>query len=360
MALPKGWEETANEWRVRLRAPGRFTRIRPKPLEGVQGVYMVGGPLKASDRERARHARGAFVPQALRFKKTDWPSLTAAVGWFQASRFAGEQPNPPATELHLRDRAARSLDLTHMVGERGPKTFQARNRLAKWLDETSTYSVARPYRGALADIRHLEELSGGRANPPAKGSSLLEAYRVNALAAIARLVTTETELQSLFVQALEMIDRGAPIPEWIRTRARGLQLEKMARLEQVKTAVERHGAALGEFDVPKAPRRKNPAGQGRAAAVDLYRQFHGVAPKSFHTETIPDLTQLVHLGCALRIDYQAARPRGPRGTPYRHAFAPGSELFTDRTGRALVILGNLKVSRAPRGRFGYIRAGARA
>ena len=33
-----------------------------------------------------------------------------------------------------RQKAALSLDRTHSVGERGPKTFNARDNLARWLD----------------------------------------------------------------------------------------------------------------------------------------------------------------------------------------------------------------------------------
>lgn len=33
-----------------------------------------------------------------------------------------------------RDLAAKALDLTHRIGERGPKTFNARRRVAEWLD----------------------------------------------------------------------------------------------------------------------------------------------------------------------------------------------------------------------------------
>lgn len=33
-----------------------------------------------------------------------------------------------------RELAAKSLDLTHAIGERGPKTFLARKRVAEWLD----------------------------------------------------------------------------------------------------------------------------------------------------------------------------------------------------------------------------------
>lgn len=34
----------------------------------------------------------------------------------------------------LRNQAAEALDATHAVGERGPRTMNARNRLATWLD----------------------------------------------------------------------------------------------------------------------------------------------------------------------------------------------------------------------------------
>jgi hypothetical protein len=439
VALPRGWDETAGEWRVRLRAPGRFVRIRPKPLEGVKGVYMVGGPLKRGDREHGRHAGGAFVPQALRFKKTDWPSLTAAVGWFQASRFAGgELDNPPKGSLPQIERAynegynngridksighrsdyaftpepsdslehsdsgvrwrtaytmgyrdgwngaARRRSFNPPRRRRGEKIERKTVRSDFWIESATSEELAAdpssPYRmvttgGQRFGLSVLDAIRAqkegleyrGRGTPPAleenpppirRGQLRLGSFRAGVDAAIEKLVTTETELNALMVQALELVDRGAPVPAWIRERARGLHLERTAQLEAVRTAVARHGAVLEEL-APSSRRRGNPSGDRRAAA-ELYRTFHGgAAPRDFHFEQIPDLSQLVHLGRALRVDYQAARPRGSTNTPYRHEFDSGSELFTDRTGRALVILGNLKVSRAPRGRFGYIRAGAR-
>lgn len=458
MALPRGWDETANEWRVRLRAPGRFTRIRPKPLEGVKGVYMVGGPLKTGDRERGLHAAGAFVPQALRFKKADWPSLTAAVGWFQASRFSGgELDNPPRRAgklmqrgwraLILRERGAMALDQTHVMGERGPKTMEARRRLSQWLDK-GYHGYVRPYRGIESDIQHLEHVAQAegtqtmwrRANPPLSdefvraavtraisvweradiaavreanrqaelrargerptpreagelvvleakadaalervralqeiahgesrlanpvarrgraGSSRLKAFRHGAEGAVEELVKTESELAGLVSQVLELSERGEKPPAWILDRARGLQLERRAQLEAVQTAVARHRAAVEEFSTPKA-RRANPAG-ARADAVRMFKQFHGgKAPTGYRFQRLPDLSQLVTLGRAVSIDYQLEPhvARGSRNTPYTHSFGSGSTLLTDPTGRALVIVGNLRVSRSPRGRFGYIR-----
>jgi hypothetical protein len=210
------------------------------------------------------------------------------------------------------------------------------------------------YRDGWNGSDRRRSFGGERENPP----RAVQASRAAASVAIDKLVHIETEISALFVQALELQSRGERMPDWMADRIRGAQLEKKAALEDVRQAVGRHGATIEEFHVPRS-RRANPSARGgRAAAVKLYQEFHGVAPKGFTTRNVPDLSQLVHLGRALRVDYQAARPRGPRGTPYRHAFDAGSELFTDRTGRALVILGNIKVSRAPRGRFGYIRAGA--
>jgi len=211
------------------------------------------------------------------------------------------------------------------------------------------------YRDGWNGVARRRDFGSTRANPPHR----LEAFRLGATEAIVRLVTTETELQTLMVQALELADRGAPIPEWIRTRARGLQLEKMARLEDVKTAVARHGAAIEEFsESPAKGRRANPAG-ARADAVRMFKQFHGGRPPTgYRYQRVPDLSQLVTLGRVVSIDYQLEPhvARGKRNTPYRHAFDRGSTLLTDPTGRALVIVGNVKVSRSPRGRFGYIRA----
>jgi hypothetical protein len=53
----------------------------------------------------------------------------------------------------LIERAARALDLTHRCGERGPRTWLARNRLATALD------LNRPLR--LAEIAWLEHVAAG-------------------------------------------------------------------------------------------------------------------------------------------------------------------------------------------------------
>ena len=38
----------------------------------------------------------------------------------------------------LKERAATALDYTHAIGERGPKTYMARQLLANWLDGAPT------------------------------------------------------------------------------------------------------------------------------------------------------------------------------------------------------------------------------
>ena len=52
----------------------------------------------------------------------------------------------------LEQRAAAALDKTHAIGERGPKTFNARQRIALALDSTSKV--------AIADVRWLEQVGG--------------------------------------------------------------------------------------------------------------------------------------------------------------------------------------------------------
>lgn len=595
MALPEGWEETSGEWRVRLKDPARFVRIRPKTLAGVKGVYMVGGPIKGQG--------SSWVPQAIRFKKTDWPSLTAAVGWYEASHFPLHRENPPVNEqtvvgirLQSRNRRHVSLmwsdgkitrtkiaDAVELVGTsrmqdaldhpakwivigqlrdnpgivdairagdrvtivnrfgqkqtgravmrsshggwvlnlggahgtpgladesnivkvspakqrknprgkyriltvpeqhqlriakdtlrmsdagarimggmtkgearamirrflgakaldffdhakprenpargRGPyrihvgytpsgrdryryfatledataaaeRVFQATGVVVSvtttpgkpiprgaWIESSTPEELAAdpgsPYRmvttggqrfglsvldGIRAQKEGLEYRGRGKApdtleNPPRlrRGQLRLGAFRAGAEQAVEALSKTETELGAATAQAFELAERGEKVPAWLRDRVRGLELERKSQLEELRTAIGRHAAVLEELTPATRATRKNPAGDSRKAAAALYREFHGVAPQSFHFEKIPDLSQLLHLGNALRVDYRAARARGAANTPYRHEFSRGSELFTDRTGRALVILGNLKVSRAPRGRFGYIRAGS--
>lgn len=51
------------------------------------------------------------------------------------------------------DRIAKALDLTHAVGERGPRTFNARQRLATHLDTGCTY------RGVKTDLAWLTQLA---------------------------------------------------------------------------------------------------------------------------------------------------------------------------------------------------------
>lgn len=490
MSLPSGWEETSGEWRVRLKDPARFVRIRPKTLAGVKGVYMVGGPIKGQG--------PSWVPQALRFKKSEWPSLTAAVGWYEASKFSVRE-NPPVSartvvgiRLQSRNRRHVSLmwsdgkitrtkiaDAVDLVGTsrmqdaldhpakwivigqlrenpspakpranpRGkyriltvPEQHQlriakdtlrmsdagarimggmtkdearavirrflgakaldffdhARPRknpgrrenqpggkfnpgdrvalhpgLSEWMQGDRYGNVVRVKRTGYVEVRldsgrvrrflpDLLTLEERAENPPRlrRGQLRLGAFRAGAEKAVEALSKTETELGAATAQAFELADRGEKVPDWLRERVRGLELERKAQLEALRMAIGRHAAVLEELTPATRATRKNPAGDSRKAAAALYREFHGVAPQSFHFEKIPDLSQLLHLGNALRVDYRAARARGAANTPYRHEFSRGSELFTDRTGRALVILGNLKVSRAPRGRFGYIRAGA--
>ncbi len=386
MTLPHGWRETEprsnrpGTWRFQVRSPKRFrmTTLRTVPLEGIRGVKLIAGKLRPGDQELERHGEDAMVPQAVLFDKAAWPQFRDALAW-QRDHFSA-MDNPPRRRRGCRanpgERSAAWVTFSPIAfGVGGGPKFRLESTDPEQPSERfGTITDANRYatREGEPAGEHAMRFPwartgphfpvGTKKNPPSgriyRGQLRLGSFRAGVSEAIEKLVTTETELTALMAQALELVDRGAAVPEWIRTRARGLQLERTAQLEAVKTAVARHGAVLEEF-APPASRRANPSGD-RAAAVKLYREFHGAAPQSFHTQKIPDLRQLVHLGRALRVDYQAARSRGPRGTPYRHEFAAGSELFTDRTGRALVVLGNLKVSRAPRGRFGYIRAGAGA
>jgi hypothetical protein len=74
--------------------------------------------------------------------------------------------NPSDAEV-WRDRAAAALDLTHRIGERGPKTFQARERVAAWLDIGG--------RVPKADIQWLEKVSK-RANPAEAAAEMSERF----------------------------------------------------------------------------------------------------------------------------------------------------------------------------------------
>ena len=390
MTLPKGWRETETRsnrpgtWRFQVRSPKRFraTTLRTVVLEKIRGVKLIAGKLLAGDHELARHGADVMVPQAVVFSKADWPQFRDALQW-QRDHFTAidnPRPNPydngwsiPRGTFPRRKNPPKGSEpqiaraynegynngrIDKSIGHRSDYAFtsesgdslESSDSGVRW---RTAYTMG--YRDGWNGVARRRDFGSTRANPPHR----LEAFRLGATEAIVRLVTTETELQTLMVQALELADRGAPIPEWIRTRARGLQLEKMARLEDVKTAVARHGAAIEEFsESPAKGRRANPAG-ARADAVRMFKQFHGGRPPTgYRYQRVPDLSQLVTLGRVVSIDYQLEPhvARGKRNTPYRHAFDRGSTLLTDPTGRALVIVGNVKVSRSPRGRFGYIRA----
>lgn len=68
-----GWDESANEYRYRIREPELFLRLRINRLKGIEGVYQVGGPLK-SDPD------GPWKVQSVRFKKKNW-TLAEAKKW---------------------------------------------------------------------------------------------------------------------------------------------------------------------------------------------------------------------------------------------------------------------------------------
>ena len=62
-----------------------------------------------------------------------------------------------ATQQELKIRAAAALDMTHHVGLRGPKTINARERLALALDKGR--------RVLVPDIRWLEHVASIEPNP---------------------------------------------------------------------------------------------------------------------------------------------------------------------------------------------------
>lgn len=302
MNLPTGWDETPNEWRYRLRDPRRFTRIRPKRFRGVKGVYLVGGPLKPADPEQDEHTRGAYVEQAIRFRKAHW-TLPAALS-FQKTHYA-RHGNPP----------------------REIEPSRAKQR---------------------------RENTDPRAYAPAE-----ERAQAAAMAAIDSLVRQQTELSAALAQLREKLDRGI-LPElWELNRLSGARESVERAGAAVRAAVARHGAVIEEFHVPakrSEARRRNPPRGGAEDARRLYREFHGAREHNAKLQRIPDLDRLVHLGPALEVHYRPAVARGPRNTPYRHEFKPGAQLLAPPGGGALVILGpHIRVSRAPRGRLGYIR-----
>jgi len=394
MALPRGWAETLNEWRRRLRDPARFSRIRSKPLEGIRGVYMVGGPLKRTDREAKRHSAGAWVTQALRFKRADWPSLTEAVGWYEASRFPDEAENPP--KRHPNPRPRENPHSGKLMWSEAPRTLGdlARTRVfyegGRFLESAIMSDLSQEDRDRIEDYlvrighplasepgtqvqriaaaaRELATFPGGkippvpgvyrsgrRQNPQVKHRTAEERASAASMAAVVRLVERQGELSAAIATVRAKLERGE-IPEPSEHNRMTDAKEAVGRATaELDRAVRAHGAVVEEFHVQPASRRENPP-RGTRAAADLYREFHGREPKGFTVRKIPDLEKLVHLGKALEVHYRPAVPRGPRNTPYRHTFRAGAELLAPPGGGALVILGKFNVSRAPRGKFGYIR-----
>lgn len=59
--------------------------------------------------------------------------------------------------MTLKDEAARALDQTHRIGERGPKTMEARTLLAGWLD-----GLAAPEQKVKAAVKRLLGLGAKR------------------------------------------------------------------------------------------------------------------------------------------------------------------------------------------------------
>lgn len=202
----------------------------------------------------------------------------------------------------------------------------------------------------LPPVRH-DHLSDTRTNPPDHPAT--ERAKSAALEAIDRLVDRQGELSAAIVQVREKAERGTMPEAWDLNRLEGARQAVEAAQNEVRRAVAMHGAVIQEFHVEPPVRRSNPPGTTRAA-VELYREFHGQEPNSYSMKKIPDLSRLVHLGRALEVHYQAAVARGKANTPYRHEFSAGCQLLAPPGGGALVILGPITVSRAPRGRYGYI------
>jgi hypothetical protein len=166
--------------------------------------------------------------------------------------------------------------------------------------------------------------------------------------------TGETIIEWWDEDVAQAVEDGFLDPRDYHTSA----LEYAEQIGALADSVRRRRTARG---VERSKARPNPSGNGKAsaAAVRMFQEIHGgKRPTGFRLKTIPDLGELVMLGNVRAIDYQLEPhvARGSRNTPYRHAFGRGSMLLTDPTGKALVIVGNLKVSRGAGGRYGYIRA----
>lgn len=81
-----------------------------------------------------------------------------------------------------------------------------------------------------------------------------------------------------------------------------------------------------------------------AKAYARYKGFQGRAPKKVTRINIPKIGPIVYLGKGLAIEYQSDKKMHrsdirPTSRGYRHTFEKGVKIYTEPTGKALIVIG---------------------
>ncbi len=142
--------------------------IRRGVSKWIQSAIRRPGAFSAKAR-RAGMSTGGYARQVLRSSSR---ATTRTKRQAALARTLGRM-RPNAGGRGLRTRAATALDLTHPIGERGPRTMAARAAWAKWLD-----LGGRP--PSKESLLHLERAGATRLLPrgnPSVPSSALRMYR---------------------------------------------------------------------------------------------------------------------------------------------------------------------------------------
>ncbi len=221
----------------------------------------------------------------------------------------------PADKEDLRLRAAAALDATHAIGERGPRTFQARDSLARWLDGESVTK-----REVMAAIRWLEKQMPRLTDAFREGLRGMRSTKettFNPETLIARPTLTDRKVYTLtdarghyfMTGTKEQIEKGVRegLSPGTRVRfesnPRGASGQFSSSGKPTATIVQtakKEGPLSGNYYVLKMGGReiggdsaerlaryarsqgyvvqRNPNGNGSAAAKAAYKDFHGREP----------------------------------------------------------------------------------
>lgn len=84
-----------------------------------------------------------------------------------------------------------------------------------------------------------------------------------------------------------------------------------------------------------------------AGAADIYNEFFGRLPSKLHSIKFKGGERiLIPLGEAISIRYRAMKHEDDESKFYEHAFGDGTALFWDAVNNALIIIGDLEITKA--------------